>query len=286
MNKKIVKNIKLAFFLNLSFTVLELVGGILTNSISIISNSLHDFANSISIGISYRCEKRAHKRPDNKYTFGYRRLSLIGALISSIFLTVSSILIFMNVVPRIFSPMLVEYNGMIILALFGLCINGLAVYQTRKGGNINEKAINLHMLEDVISWVAVLVGSVLIKVTGIYAIDPILSLVIALYILIQVFRHLAEIIGIFLEKIPDDVDIKELKHNLKEEYKDILELHQIHVWTLDGITNYLTMNIVVKESTTKKEIMELKESIKKDLAKENIEHVTIEFDYASIDQEV
>lgn len=158
-------------------------------------------------------------------------------------------------------------------------------YRTSKGENINEKAINLHLIEDVFGWVAVLIGSLVIKVTGLYIIDPILSILLAIFILLRVFKHLKEIVEIFLEKIPDDVDIKELKIHLKNEYEEIIEFHQIHVWTIDGVNNYLTMHIVVADDIKHNKLIKLKNNIKSDLAKENIEHVTIEIDFASENKE-
>lgn len=281
MHTKVAKNIKVAFFLNLVFSIIELIGGILTNSISIISDSIHDFGDAISIGISYLCEKKAKQRPNNKYTFGYLRFSLIGALVTSFVLLIGSILVLYNAIPRLFNPVIVNYKWMAILAVFGVIINGYAAYKTARGNNINEKAINLHVLEDVFGWIAVLIGSLLIKIFNLHIIDPILSIILAVYILLHVFEHLKKIIEIFLEKIPDDVDITELKKGLKQNYKEIKDIHHIHIWTIDGINNYITMHIVLDDSITNIQVITLKNNIKEELTKENIKHITIEVEYVS-----
>ncbi len=133
MKENSSKNIKIAFFLNLCFSIFELIGGIFTNSISIISDSVHDFGDCISIGISYFFEKKSKRKPDNKYTYGYLRYSLMGALITSFVLLLGSTLVLYNAIPRLFNPEDVNYNGMLIFALFGVAINGYAAYKTSKG---------------------------------------------------------------------------------------------------------------------------------------------------------
>lgn len=281
MHTKVARNIKVAFFLNLIFSIIELIGGLITNSISIISDSIHDFGDAISIGISYLCERKAKQRPNNKYTFGYLRFSLIGALVTSFVLLIGSIIVLYNAIPRLFNPVTVNYKWMMILAVFGVIINGYAAYKTAKGSNINEKAINLHILEDVLGWIAVLIGALLIQIFKLYIIDPILSIILAVYILFHVFEHLKKIIEIFLEKIPDDVDITELRKGLKENYKAIKDIHHIHIWTIDGIKNYITMHIVLDDSIKNNEVIALKNNIKGELTKENIKHITIEIEYAS-----
>lgn len=281
MHTKVAKNIKIAFFLNLIFSIIELIGGVFTNSISIISDSIHDLGDAISIGVSYLCEKKAKQRPNNKYTFGYLRFSLIGALVTSFVLLIGSIMVLYNAIPRLFNPVIVNYKWMTILAVIGVIINGYAAYKTAKGSNINEKAINLHILEDVLGWIAVLTGSVLIQIFNFYIIDPILSVILAVYILFHVFDHLKKIIEIFLEKIPDDVDITELRKGLKENYKQIKDINHINIWTIDGVNNYITMHIVLDDSIKNSEIIVLKDNIKEELTKENIKHITIEVEYVS-----
>ena len=203
------KNMLIAFLLNLLFSIIELIGGFFTNSISIISDSIHDLGDAISIGIATILEKKSMKEPDKKYTFGYLRYSLLGALFTSVILLIGSIIIIYNIIPRLINPIQVNYNGMIILAIIGLGINGIAALKTSNSYNLNEKSVSLHMFEDVLGWAAVLVGSFIIKLTGWYIIDPILSILITFYILIHVYKNIKEIFNIFLEKMPESIDIDE-----------------------------------------------------------------------------
>ena len=270
---KTEKNILTAFILNISFSILELLGGIFTNSISIMSDAVHDFGDALSIGISLILEKISKKKPDEKYTYGYARYSVLGALITTIVLTVGSIFVILGGINRILNPVTINYNGMIIFDIFGVVINFLAAYFTREGDSINQKTVNLHMLEDVLGWVVVLIGSILIKFTNITLVDSIMSIGIAIFILINAFKNLKDILDLFLEKTPKDISIEEIKKHLLE-MKEILDVHHIHIWSMDGVTNYSTMHIVTEESNAK----ELKKKIRKEMNELGISHTTIEIE--------
>lgn len=273
------ENIRIAFLLNLLFSVIELIGGLLSNSISILSDSLHDFGDSISIGVSYFLEKKSHKSPNNNYTYGYLRYSLLGALITSIILLTGSVIVIYNSIPRLINPVEVNYDAMIIFSIFGVLINGYAAYRTSHAEKHNEKAINLHMLEDVFGWIAVLIGSVCIKLFNLTIIDPILSILIALYILYHVYKYIKEIFDIFMEKTPKEINIEKIKNELYEKFTEVDNIHHIHIWTLDGVNNYMTTHIQLKNELSKADIIKLKNSIKNELTKYNINHTTIEIDY-------
>ena len=266
-------NILMAFLLNLFFSILEFFGGIFTNSISIISDSIHDFGDSLSIAISYILEKKSKKKPDNIYTFGYMRYSILGAIITNTILIVGSIFIIINGIKRIINPVIINYNGMLLLSIFGIVVNILAFYFTKDGHNHNEKSVNLHMLEDVFSWLIVLVGSLVIKYTNFYIIDSILSICLAIYIMIHAFNSYKEILDIFLEKIPNNITIDELKKIILK-INNVKDVHHIHIWTIDGINNYATMHIV----TDSKEYNSLKKEIKEKLKEKNISHITLEIE--------
>ena len=270
---KTEKNILTAFILNISFSILELIGGIFTNSISIMSDAVHDFGDALSIGISLILEKISKKKPDEKYTYGYARYSVLGALITTIVLTVGSIFVILGGINRILNPEMINYDGMIIFAIFGVVINFLAAYFTREGDSINQKAVNLHMLEDVLGWVVVLIGSILMKFTNISLVDSIMSIGIAIYILINAFKNLKDILDLFLEKTPKDISIEEIKKHLLE-IKEIVDVHHIHIWSMDGVTNYSTMHIVTEEKNAK----ELKNKIREEMNELGISHTTIEIE--------
>ena len=244
------KKILIAFLLNLFFGIFEFIGGIFTNSISIISDSLHDFADSISIGISYILEKISKKRPNKKYTYGYLRYSVLGALITTLILLTGSILIIYNGIKRIINPVTVNYSGMIIFALVGVIVNFMAAYFTREGDSLNQKAVNLHMLEDVLGWIIVLIGAIIMKFTDISIIDSMLSILVALFIFINAFNTFKSILNLFLEKTPSNIDISELKKHILE-IKNVIDVHHIHVWSIDGYNNYATMHVVATKDIIK-----------------------------------
>ena len=270
---KTEKNILIAFILNISFSIFELIGGIFTNSISIMSDAVHDCGDAISIGISLVLEKISKKKPDEKYTYGYARYSVLGALITTIVLTVGSIFVILGGINRILNPVTINYNGMIIFAIFGVVINFLAAYFTREGDSINQKAVNLHMLEDVLGWVVVLIGSILMKFTNISLVDSLMSIGIAIYILINAFKNLKDILDLFLEKTPKNISVEEIKKHLLE-IKEIIDVHHIHIWSMDGVTNYSTMHIVTEDKNT----IELKKKIREEMNELGISHTTIEIE--------
>ena len=269
---KTEKNILIAFLLNISFSIFELIGGLFTNSVSIISDSIHDMGDAISIGISYFLEKKSKKDPDEKYTYGYTRYSVLGALITTVILLTGSILVIISAAKRIFNPVDVNYSGMIILALIGVIVNFLAAYFTSQGDSINQKVVNLHMLEDVLNWGVVLVGAVIMGFTDISVLDPIMSILVSLYILINSFKNFKVVLNLFLEKTPTNISINEIKEHLLE-IDNIIDVHHIHIWSIDGYNNYATMHIVVE-----KESKNIKEKIKEELEEHGISHVTIEIE--------
>ena len=268
---KTEKNILIAFILNIVFSIFEFFGGIFTNSISIISDSIHDLGDAISIGISYFMEKKSKKHANNKYTYGYIRYSVLGGVITTTILLVGSILVIIGSVKRIMNPVDVNYSGMIILAIIGVILNFLATYVTREGNSINQKAVNLHMLEDVLGWVVVLIGAIIMHFTNIRIIDPIMSIGVAIFILVNSLKNLKKVIDIFLEKTPEDIDIEELKGHLLK-IRGVDDIHHIHVWSIDGYNNYATMHIVSKS----KDIQRIKKDIRCELEEHNICHVILE----------
>ena len=272
------ENIKLAFFLNFGFSIFELIGGLLTNSVSIFSDAIHDFGDSLSIGISYILENISTKEKDKKYTYGYKRYSVIGALLTSIILIVSAVVVIFNAVMRLFNPIEVKITGMFLFAIFGIGINGYAAFKTSKSESLNEKSVNLHMFEDVLGWVAVLLGAMLIKITGWNIIDPILSILIAIYIGYEAFKNVLKVGDVILEKAPSTVDVDVIKEKVSK-VANVLNVHHIHVWSIDGVEKYLTMHVLVNKNVTKKNYESVKNNIKECLEKHDINHSTIEIEY-------
>ena len=265
------KNILIAFLLNIFFSIFELFGGIFTNSVAILSDSVHDLGDAISIGISYFLERKSKKKADNKYTYGYVRYSVLGGVITTTILLVGSILVIASAVERLFNPVEVNYNGMLIFAVIGVILNFLAAYVTREGDSINQRSVNLHMLEDVLGWIVVLVGAIIMNFTDIKIIDPIMSIGVSTFILFHSLKNLKRVLDIFLEKTPKDVDIEELKKHLMG-IEGVDDIHHIHVWSIDGYNNYATMHIVTKVE----DIKAIKKAIREELEEHHICHAILE----------
>ena len=267
------KNILVAFLLNLGFSIFEIIGGILTNSIAIISDAFHDFVDAFSIGLSYFLERKSKKKADYKYTYGYIRYSVLGALITTTFLLVGSIIVIIGAVDRLFNRADINYNGMIIISIIGIVVNFIAAYKTREGDSLNQKSVNLHMLEDVLGWVIVFIGSILMKFTDITYIDSIMSIIIAIYILIHAIKNLKSVLDLFLVKTPKNINIDELKKELLK-VKNVSDIHHIHIWSMDGVNNYATIHAVVNTLDFEK----VKKDLKEELEEHGIVHSTIEIE--------
>lgn len=268
--KKTDKNILIAFILNLTFSILEFVGGTFTASVAIISDSIHDLGDALSIGISYFLERKSKKKPDEKHTYGYIRYSVLGSTITTVILLTGSLLVIYNAILRIINPVEINYNGMIIFAVFGVIVNFIAAYFTREGDSLNQKSVNLHMLEDVLGWIIVLIGAVVMKFINITYIDPILSIGVAIFILINAYKNLKSILNVFLEKTPEGIEISELKEHLTE-IDGIIDVHHVHVWSMDGFSNFATLHIIAKN-----DCKDIKCKVREELKEHGINHVTIE----------
>ena len=266
------KNILIAFILNFGFSIFEFIGGILTNSVAIISDSVHDIGDALSIGVSYFLEKKSKKEPDNKYTYGYVRYSVLGALMTTIILIVGSIFVILNSINRMINPVEINYDGMIIFALIGVVVNFIAAYFTREGSSLNQKSVNLHMIEDVLGWIVVLVGAIVMRFTNISIIDPIMSILVALFILKNCFSNFKMIMDLFLEKIPSNISIDEIKKHILG-VKNVIDVHHIHIWSIDGYNSYATMHVVIKGNSDS-----VKKNIREKLKEHGIVHVTIELE--------
>lgn len=263
-----------AAILNFSFTIIEIIGGILTNSVAILSDALHDLGDSIALFTAYIAEKQSERSPDKKRTFGYARISVFSALFSAVILIVGSIFILIEAIQRLFSPEPVHAVGMILLAIFGVGVNLVAFFRLSKGMNANEKVLSWHLLEDVIGWAAVLVGAIIIYFTDFYLIDPILTVGYTLFILWGVYGGLKNVVNILMQGTPASVDIEKIKQTILG-IEEVQSVHDIHVWSLDGEHNVLTCHIVLSNCTVA-ETKKVKESIEVQMKSFHINHSTIE----------
>ncbi len=274
-----VKNIRAAFFLNLSFTIIELVGGLITNSVAILSDAVHDLGDSFSLGLSWYFQKVAKRPRTKEYTYGYKRFSLLGAVINSVILLVGSILILTHAIPRLFNPQHPDVKGMLLLAVLGVIINGMAVLRLRKGSSINERVVSLHLLEDVLGWLAVLIGAGIMYFVDAPFIDPLLSILISLYILYNVYRNIRQSLRIILQGSPSQLDMEEVKRSLLG-IGEVQDVHDLHAWSVDGEYNVMTVHVVLRSALPMEEQHRLKLEIRDKLLSMGVQHCTIEFEVA------
>lgn len=263
------KSIAAAFFLNLSFALLEFIGGILTGSMAIASDALHDLGDAFSIGIAFLLERKSLRPADEKYTFGYGRYSVLSAAFSSITLLIGSFFILYNSVNRIWFPTPLHHRGMILISVIGVLVNTIAVWITTGRESLNQKAIHLHMLEDVLGWLVVLVGAIVIRFTNWIILDPIMSIILSIFIAYHGYKHLSSALHIVLEKVPESINLQKIIYELKR-IPGVNDVHHLHIWSLDGYRHCATVHVV---SNT-----DVKEAVRNKLNDHNIQHVTLELE--------
>ena len=264
------KNILIAFILNLLFSFFEFFGGFITGSSAILSDAVHDLGDAASIGVSWLLEKKSRRQADVEHSCGYIRYSVLGSLVTTFILILGSAAVVLSGIGRMISPIAIHYDGMILFAVVGVLINGFAAFFTREGDSLNQKAVNLHMMEDVLGWVVVLAGAVVMRFADIVWLDPVLSIAVAVYILIKALPNLKTVINLFLEKTPDDIHIPELMERLSS-IEGIEEIHHIHIRSLDGYHHCANMHIV-----TQADPAPIKEKVRDVLMQYNIVHATLE----------
>ncbi len=271
------KNLKTAFFLNLGFSLIELVGGILTNSLAIISDAVHDFGDSFILSLSWLAERVSHRGGDSRFTFGYRRVSLVGALINAGVLLIGAVMVLREAIPRLWAPQQPDPVGMLALAVLGILVNGFAVLRLRHEESLNSRMVFLHLMEDVLGWLAIFVASILMLFFDVPILDPILSILISTIILIAIYRILRQTMRIVLQGVPKDFDLDEVRKKITT-INGIETIHDLHLWTLDGEFNILTAHVVLETDTKTSELLSLKTTIRSTLKDLGIQHVTIEFE--------
>lgn len=261
------KRMLVAFLLNAVFAVAEYIGGLLIGSVAIASDAVHDFGDALSIGFAWVMERRSKKAADAKYTYGYVRYSVLGSAITGIVLLVGSVLVIVGAVERLIHPTAIAYDEMIVFAVVGVVVNFLAMRMTHKGESLNQKAVTLHLLEDVLGWVVVLVGAVVMRFTDAVWLDAVLSIGVAVFVLYHVALHLKEAAEIILGKVPKGLAVEELTAEL-EAIDGVRSVHHLHVWSMDGHRHVATLHADADEAA--------KAAIRQRLAHYNVVHVTVE----------
>lgn len=264
-----------AFALNLSFSIIELVGGILTNSVAILSDALHDFGDAVAMLLAIGLEKFSHKKSDNHFSYGYRRFSTLGAVITGGILIVGSIMILIEAVPRLVNPQQPHAEGMIALAILGLTVNGYAAYRVSKGESLNEKMLMWHMIEDVLGWAMVFVGAIVMKFFDLPQLDAGMAIALALWIMYNVFRNLRQAVDVFLMAAPANASVADVEA-LIVKVPGVQAVHHGHLWSLDGQSHIFTGHIVLAVNSTVEEVIRIKTEIKKKVKELGIVEATLE----------
>ncbi len=273
--------LRTAFFVNLAFTLVEVVGGWWTGSIAVLTDALHDAGDCLVLGTAWYLQRVAMKGRDAHYSYGYGRYSMLGGWLTSVVLIIGAAFMLSMSVPRLWAPEMPHSLGMIGFALFGLAMNGFAAWRLHSGKTLNERGAYLHLLEDVLGWAAVLVGGILIHYTGWAIVDPILSIGISAYILLNAIGTLRKGTGILMQEIPPGVDLQAVRTRLMA-IPHVKDLHDQHTWTLDGSFVVHTVHIVVAE-VDHRQALDIKCKARDVLKDLGIHHATIELEWADED---
>lgn len=261
--------------MNLGFTILEIFGGLYVNSIAIISDAVHDLGDSLALGASWYLHKKSSQKPNRRFSFGYARFSLLGAVINSLVIIASSGFVIYEAIGRIIEPEHSNATGMILFALVGIAVNGYAAWRLSGGKSINERVVSWHLVEDVLGWVAILIVSIVLYFKDIPYLDPALSLLITVYILYNVFKRLKESTLIFLQQTPEEIDQQEIENALTR-IERVSSVHQMHVWSLEGQKHVFSTHVRLSKIMTLKELAEVRSEIKEALKPFPFHHCTVE----------
>lgn len=268
------KNMTIAFLLNFSFAIIEFIFGLLFHSSAVLADAVHDTGDALAIGLSTLFEKISTKKEDREYTLGYKRYSLLGALLTSVILLVGSTLVIVENVPKLFAPEKVNYDGMLVLGIVAIAVNTAASRVVSHGHSHNESILSLHFLEDILGWLAVILVSLILRFTDWYFLDPLLSLVIAGFILSKALPKFWENIQIFLDHVPSDVDLSQLYQEIAA-LENVRAITQLNVWTTDGLEKYAMLHICLENPNL---LAETQAVLRQRLLASGIAKVTIQTD--------
>lgn len=269
------KNLKIAFFLNLVFTIFEIIGGFWTNSVAILSDAVHDLGDSLSIGTAWYLQHKSNKKPDSEFSYGYDRFSLLGAAITALVLLLGSVYIINEAIVRLLHPEETNALGMIFFALVGVGVNGYAAWKLSKGDTLNERVVSWHLIEDALGWIAVLIVAIVLFFKDVPFLDPALSIGITIYILWNALKKLKETVMIFLQNVPKDIDTREIEGKILA-VPHVQSVHNMHVWSLDGVHHVFSAHVKLHRIESIAEYHQVKQKLKDEIMVYAFKDCTIE----------
>lgn len=268
-------NLKAAFFLNFAFTIIEVIGGILTNSIAILSDAVHDLGDSMSLALAWYFQRLSQRGRTPEDTYGYRRYALLGGLVTGGVLVIGLGFVLWSAFHRLLAPEPVNAPGMIVLAVIGVLFNGAAVLRVKRGTSLTEKVVTWHLIEDVLGWVAVLVGAVIMAIWNLPVIDSLLSIGISIFIIWNVVRSLRQVFDVLIQKVPAAFDVMQFERDVLSHPK-VVSMHDTHSWSVDGEIHVLTTHLVMQRDATRDEMIDAKSHVRSLLDEDTFEHVTVD----------
>jgi cobalt-zinc-cadmium efflux system protein len=271
-----LRNLTIAFILNAGFAIIELIGGWWTNSVAIQADAIHDFGDSLAIAAALGLQFLSNSSANGRYTFGFKRLSLLSALATSAVLLIGGLFMISKGLTRLANPQSPQLDGMFALAILGVAVNGYAAWKIGRGGTQNERALSWHMIEDLLGWVAVLVSSIVMRFVDVPWLDAILCIVIAGIVIIGAARNFWGSTQYFLQAAPK-IDLDKVKQVIGS-FAGIKDVRQLTAWSLDGLNHVASVHAIISPDLTPEQRRNLKDSIRKVFSENGKFQVTIEWD--------
>lgn len=273
----------MSFFLNTSFTIIEWFVGLYTNSVTISSGAIHDFGDSIILFFSLLLEKKSKKGRTEKYTYGYRRFSLLGNLINIIILTIGGIFILHNAIDRLFHPQEIRTVVMLVFSILGITINGYGAFKLYSKKQGINRTLFLNIFSDFISWITVFISALTAIIFNVYFLDALCSIFLGIWLIFQGIQGSRKTLHLLMQAVPEEINLQQIEAAILQN-KMVTQVHDLHVWDLDG-EDYIASFHIVTTSQDIKEVMIAKEEIKIKLETLKINHATIEVDTVEQAQE-
>lgn len=278
-HQRVIKGLRLTFFLNFGFAIFELIGGYLTNSVAVMSDALHDMGDALALGLAWWFEKKSVQKASPEYSYGYRRFSLLSSVFTGAILLIGGVFVVREAVTRLFEPEPVVVWGMFVMAFFGIAINGWGLLQFSSQGGASERMVRLHLIEDVAGWIVLLVTAVIMQFVHLPWLDAVVAIGISAWIMMNVVRQLVSVASVFLQAIPVGLSVEKIEKMIRD-IRGVTDCHHTHVWSLDGEKHILTTHIRLPSNTDIASIQKIKSEVKTQLRKKfRIFEATIEIEF-------